>query len=256
MSARIIRTVMLGLMAAARATPGSRLDAQQAHPPRSVSVISGRAGELIDRRFESLADSGFSGALIVVRDDSILLEAGYGFANRERRVPFTAHTIAQVGSLTKQFTATAIADLMQRHTLHPTDSLGGLFPDIPAQARGITLHMLLTHTSGLADDCGGDFARRSREELLSTCLAQPLLHSPGTTYAYSNLGYNVLAAVLEKATGQSLEAYLHDRFFAPLHLDDIGYAFPGADPDTFAIGYGAAGPQKNIGERIKALGKD
>lgn len=97
-------------------------------------------GRAVHERMLSLADSGFSGAVIVERNDTLLLAAGYGLANRERKIPFSPSTIAQVGSITKQFTATAIADLVQRGRLRYTDSLATLFPDLAAGGPGVHLY--------------------------------------------------------------------------------------------------------------------
>jgi CubicO group peptidase (beta-lactamase class C family) len=166
----------------------------------------------------------------------LLLEAGYGMANRKRRIPFTSSTIAQIGSLTKQFTATAILDLVDRKRLRMSDSLGGIFAHVAGQARGITIEMLLMHTSGLAGTCGMDFQPFSKRELLSTCLSRPLIHTPGQVFKYSNLGYSVLGAVVEQLSGAPLESYLKTRFFSPLHIARIGYHFPALPRDSFAVG--------------------
>jgi CubicO group peptidase (beta-lactamase class C family) len=223
-----------------------------AQPVSRVERVVGD-GRAVHQRMLSLADSGFSGAVIVERNDTLLLAAGYGLANRERKIPFSPSTIAQVGSITKQFTATAIADLAGHGRLRYGDSLATVFPDVPAQARGITIDQLLSHTSGLPDDCGGDFMRVTKAELLHRCLEQRLVHAPGGAFAYSNLGYSVLGAVVEQVAGVRLETYLRDHFFAPLGLVRTGYFLPGVDADSFAVGYGMGGAQANIQVRMLAL---
>lgn len=224
---------------------------------QSIQTNTGATGAALDRRMRTMADNGWSGAVVVARNDSVLLEAGYGMADRERKIPFSATTVAQVGSLTKQFTATAIVDLMQHGRLRADDSISNILPGVPANARGITVHMLLTHTSGLPDDCGQDFDKLSKRDLITRCLAMPLANPPGTRYMYSNMGYSVLAAVVEQVSGEPLQRFLDAHFFAPLRLEHVGYYLSGAHRDTFAIGYPMSGtPQRPIHERIAALGND
>ncbi|HEY4138926.1 MAG TPA: serine hydrolase domain-containing protein [Casimicrobiaceae bacterium] len=228
--------------------------AQQGHV-HHVSAVAG-VGHLIDDRLLALTDSGLSGAVIVARGDTVLLAAGYGFANRDKKTPFTANTIAQVGSLTKQFTATAVVDLIRRGRLRASDSLGKIFPDVAANARRLTIDQLLTHTAGLRDDCGNDFDRISRSDLLTRCLAMPLINEPGTRVVYANMGFSVLGAVAEQTSGERLEDYLHDHFFGPLGLRTIAYAYHGVPSDSFAVGYDHGAPQPNIATSIAALGDD
>jgi CubicO group peptidase (beta-lactamase class C family) len=212
----------------------------------------------LDARMRQLADSGWSGAIVVARNDTVLLESGYGLANRDQKIPFTANTIAQVGSLTKQFTATAIAQLMHERRLTARDSIATFFKDVPIQARGLTVEMLLTHTAGLPDDCGGgDFTRISKHDLLTRCLALPFISAPGTTYRYSNLGYSVLGAIVEHVSGKQIERYLREDLFAPLGIGGIAYSFPGVPLDRFATGYttmGMAQPPMHV--RLSELNGD
>lgn len=219
---------------------------------QGVSHVQG-AGAKVHAELLALVDSGFSGAVLVERHDTLLLEAGYGFANRERRIPFTPFTIAQIGSLTKQFTAAAIVDLAQRGQLRFDDSLARFVPDVPAQARAITIGQLLSHTSGLAKGCGDDFERRSRTELLHRCLDRPLLAPPGEQFAYSNLGFSVLGAIVEQVTGTPLERYLGEHFLSPLGMTRTGYFGPGVSSDSFALGYLDGTSQGNILARILPL---
>lgn len=233
-----------------------RADGQGTPPMASVDSMNGVVGRALHARMLTLADSGWSGAVIVVRGDSVLLQAGYGMANRERRIPFTAATIAQVGSLTKQFTATAVVDLVRRGQLRLSDSLGALFDGVPTPARGITVDMLLSHRAGLPQDCARDFSPLSKNDLIRVCLAKPLTGVPGKSFSYSNLGYSILGAIIEKTTGETQEAYLQQHLLGPLHLDDIGYQLPHVPAERLALGYGGSVVQPNIRERIARLGAD
>jgi CubicO group peptidase (beta-lactamase class C family) len=242
----------LAMLASASGVPVVR--AQHATPVTSVKTIEGATGRALHARMMILADSGWSGAVVVERRDTVLLAAGYGLANRAQRIPFTTATVAQVGSLTKQFTAAMLADLVQRGKLRYTDSLGQVFSGLPAQARGLTIAMLLTHTAGLADACGQDFAPLTRDSLLHSCLARPFAHPPGSTFQYSNMGYSVLGAVAEQVSGESLESYLEQHFFAPLHLSATGYQLAAIDPTRLALGYNRNVANANIRDQLATLG--
>lgn len=196
---------------------------------------------------------GFGGAVVIEREGAILLEAGYGLADRERGIPFTPQTIAQVGSLTKQFTAMAVLDLWRRGRLELDDPVSRHLPEASDPLAGRTIHQLLTHTAGLPEYCGPDFQRTTMDDLLG-CLEAEGAVSPAGPVSYSNPGYSVLGAVVESASGMGLEAYLRARFFGPLGMDRTGYHFP-TKPDTaFALGYGPGGVQRPISERIEPMG--
>jgi CubicO group peptidase (beta-lactamase class C family) len=191
----------------------------------AVTVRGGRA-ERIHAELGELTRSGFGGAVIAAIGGEIVLEAGYGFANRELGVPFTSRTTAQIGSLTKQFTAMAIIDLALDGRIRFDAPVGDYLPDAAEPARAVTIHQLLTHTSGMSEYCGPDLAPLTRLELQRRCMARPLLFEPGTEYAYSNPGYSVLAAVVEVVTGRELGEYWRTEIFEPNGLFDTGFPPP------------------------------
>lgn len=221
-------------------------------PPVHVDVKTGPAAEAIHANLAGRVAEGFGGAILVEKDGAVVLRAGYGWADRERRTPFTTSTIAQVGSLTKQFTATAIVDLSLQGKLAFSDPLKRHLEGVPAPAAGITIHQLLTHTAGLRTDCGLDFEKVTRSELVTRCLAQ--VDRPPGKFAYSNLGYSVLAAVVEVVSGKPLEDYLAERFLRPLGMTRTGYFFEDSLRGSLASGYTADGPKPPISERLRPLG--
>lgn len=225
-----------------------------AEPPEPihVEVNQGPVASAIHAAIAQRVGIDFRGAIIVEMDGAVVLKAGYGWANRERRVGFTTSTIAQVGSLTKQFTATAAVDLALQQKLRLSDPLPKYLKDVPAKAASITVHQLLTHTAGLPDNCGGDFDRVSRKDLTHRCLAH-LDPAPSGKFAYSNLGYSLLAAVVEKASGEAIEDYLAKRFFRPLGMIRTGYFFSDFLGGSMALGYSDAGPQPPISDRLRPL---
>jgi CubicO group peptidase (beta-lactamase class C family) len=222
-----------------------------AQEPVRIDVKSGPMAEAINTDLLRRAKNGFNGAIIVEKDGKVVLKAGYGWANRTSQLPFSTSTIAQVGSLTKQFTASAIVDLSLKNKLRLTDEISKYLNDVPAPAKSITIHQLLTHTAGLVENCGQDFDRITRSEMISRCLTN--VKPPGQ-FVYSNLGYSVLAAIVESVTHQTLDKYLTEHFFKPLKMGSTGYFFPDSLRGRMAVGYTAMGTNPPISDRLKSMG--
>lgn len=213
-------------------------------------------GEAIDAILNEAAADGAGFAVIVERDGEIILDKGYGLANREQDRSFTTDTIAQIGSLTKQFTATAILVLAERLQVDLQAPLETYLPNVAASSASITLHQLLTHSAGLPEYCGSDFARQTRSDLLVDCLDTELLFAPGTDNAYSNVGYSVIAAVVETVSGQTVEDFLREEVLLPNGLESTGYLYPDSMAARLAIGYLDGRDAGNISDRIRDLGDD
>jgi CubicO group peptidase (beta-lactamase class C family) len=186
------------------------------------------------------AGFGVSGSFLVAKDGEVLLHSGIGLADREKQVPAGPETVYDIGSITKQFTAAAILKLEEQGKLRVTDSIDRFFPGTPADKHGITIHHLLTHTSGLVGDFGGDYEAITRDSIIGLALASELQWAPGTRYDYSNAGYSLLGAMIEMLTGNSYERYLHDQFFAPLGMTRTGYVIPQFSAEELSVGYRAS----------------
>lgn len=220
----------------------------------AVDVVAESARPL-HRILTAAADErGFSGAVIVERAGTIVLKSGYGLADRERGIPFTARTIAQVGSLTKQFTAMAVVDLWNQGRIELTDPVSRYLPEAAPPLASRTLHQLLTHSAGLPENCGRDFQAVTIAQLLRGCLAADGAVSEPGSFSYSNVGYSLLGAVVEAVAGVDLDTHLRRRFFQPLGMERTGYRFPAPSADDFALGYTGTAPQRPIHERIATLG--
>ena len=212
---------------------GLVLGAAQAVPAQDGSFLADTRGYLT--RLEKL---GFAGVVLVARDGVPLLAQGYGLADRERGLRWTPATVSTVGSITKQFTAAAVLALEEEGRLQVTDSLPAYFPDVPADKRSITLHQLLTHSSGIGDlDGVGDWDPIGREEFVRRALAQPLHFPPDSGYEYSNANYSLLGAIVEQLTGQSWEQYARGRLFLPRGMYETGYILPQWGEGRLAQGY-------------------
>jgi CubicO group peptidase (beta-lactamase class C family) len=225
--------------------------------------ITSEAGETdsdlastIDSLLKKASSNGAGYAVIVEVDGEIILSKGYGYANRDRGTAFTPGTIAQIGSLTKQFTATAILQLAEAGDVDIAAPIKHYIPEIKAPVGDVTLHHLLTHSSGLPEYCGDDFDRLSRDEFLHDCLTLPLLFEPGSDFAYSNVGYGAIAAVLEFITKQDFEAYLEEAVLRPNGLKSTGHFFSGDSGEGLAHGYLESRDMGNIAEQIRALGNN
>lgn len=173
----------------------------------------------------------FQGTVLVARDGATVLEKGYGPASLELAVPNTPATKFLIGSVTKQFTAAAILQLQEQGKLSVQDPISRHLPAWPRETGDrITIHHLLSHTSGLPNytDDGVLMARRALEmpldDLCASFRDKPLDFEPGTSWAYSNSGYVVLGLIIEAVSGTSYEEYLREHLLGPAGMRDSGYA--------------------------------
>jgi CubicO group peptidase (beta-lactamase class C family) len=181
--------------------------------------------EKIDQYMKSGEAKGYAGTLLVAKGGKIILNKGYGLADREKNITNTPHTIFDIGSNTKQFTAAAIMKLVEQKKLSTSDQLGKFFDKLPEDKKGITVHQLLTHTSGFANGFGGDFDGTSKEQFLKKAFASELLFKD-EKFEYSNAGYSLLAAIIEKVSGLNYEVYLSENILKPAGLKQTGYLLP------------------------------
>jgi CubicO group peptidase (beta-lactamase class C family) len=184
---------------------------------------------------------GFSGTLAAARGGELVHCEGFGLADREAGASASCDTVYDLMSMTKQFTAAAILKLEMMRKLRVNDSIAAHLEGVPRDKREITIAQLLTHSSGLIDALGGDYEPLARDEMLAGAFASRLESRPGTTYAYSNLGYGVLAALVEEVSGLSYEEFLSEQLFEPSGMDSTGYVLPDWDSAQVAIEYDASG---------------
>lgn len=227
----------LGVILLALAGYARLVSAQPEAEPIANGTVKGEIATQIDRRLSELADKDFSGAVLVVQSGKVILAKGYGLADRERKVAYTTDTVFDIGSITKPFTGAAILKLEMEGKLNITDPITKYFRVVPEDKKEITLHHLLTHTAGFKDSLGEDYDKISRDDFVKMALASPLRTKPGKSYAYSNVGYSLLGAIIEQVTGASYEKYLHDRLFEPAGMAKSGYVLPKWGKDELAHGY-------------------
>jgi CubicO group peptidase (beta-lactamase class C family) len=230
----IRKAVLLSVLIAASAIAATK--------PQKPADLTAR----LDNAVRYYADDDlFSGALLVERGDALLLNKAYGFANREWRVPNTVDTRFRIGSLTKQFTAAAVLRLEEQGKLHVEDRLKQYLSDVPASWDEITLHQLLSHTSGIPNYTA---IKRSwtdpitTAEMIGVLRDKPLDFVPGSDYRYSNSNYFLLGAVIEKVSGQKYEQFVRENVFAPAGMKDSGFDHFLTVLDRRASGYNRQGP--------------
>lgn len=210
-----MRYFTLGLLAA------TMLAAAPAHaqdPARMTKVV--RAD----------ADSGqFMGAVLVAKDGKILLDQGFGSANLEWKIANDGDTKFRLGSVTKQFTAVAILLLAEQGKVSLDAPVKTYLADAPASWDKVTVRNLLTHTSGIAEFTDMEnytplkTLATTPDKLIARFRDKPLDFQPSEKYRYSNSGYVVLTAIIEKLSGQSYTEFLTANIFKPLGLADTGF---------------------------------
>ncbi len=196
-----------------------------------------RLTKKIDHYLSQGAANGFSGAVLIVKNGNIILNKGYGLANRKTQQLNTPQTVFSTGSVTKQFTATAILKLAELNKLQLTDKISTYFKGLPEDKREISIHQLLTHSAGLVDVIGGDFEEISTDEFFTKLFDTKLLYKPGTKHRYSNASYSVLARIIELVSHQEYERFLHEHLFLPAGMQQTGYLMPKWNHTSLAQGY-------------------
>lgn len=200
-------------------------------------IVQGELGKKLDKYLMRITPFGFSGALLVAKEGKIILNKGYGLAIRSDKIPNTSETVFSTGSITKQFTAAGIMKLEMQGKLKTEDPISKYFKDVPGDKRGVTIHHLLTHTAGVIEYTGRDYEEVHRDETMRKILDAPLLFEPGQRFEYSNSGYNMLAAIIEKVSGKSYEEYLSEQLFKPAGMEFTGYRIPQWDEKVVAHWY-------------------
>lgn len=194
------------------------------------------ADDLLVQRIESLVPENFSGQIVIGNTEKILYSGSFGYADRESRQWVTDETLFDIGSITKTYTATAILLLAARNKIRLNMPLSVWFDELPDNTGSVTLHQLLSHTSGLPQYSGDDDEPCDRGCFDRWLTTASLEFSPGDRFSYSNPGYSVLARIVEKVSGQSYETFVIESLAEPLVAGPIAY-LQHADSAEYAVGY-------------------
>lgn len=210
----------------------------EAAEPRSgcdSPIAQGDLARKIDEYLTRLEGVGYSGAAAVTQNGSPVLVKGYGVLDPASKTPVNLCTVFPVGSVTKPFTGSAAALLIERGVISPDDKLTKYLEGVPKDKRDITVHQILSHSSGLPGAVGADFdAKWTRDAVIEAAMKAELLFKPGTSYEYSNVGFTLAAIIMEKVTGKSYEQVLADELFKPAGMTGTGYVLPNYAPDALA----------------------
>lgn len=190
--------------------------------------------QALDKLVQAYADQGrFNGAVLVARGGAVLLRKGYGVADRHSGASFTPQTPSRLASLTKPFTAIAILQLVEQGRLRLDEFLNRYYPYYP-QAGRITLHHLLSNTSGIPDYIAmpAYTDRASQPMTLAEVMAffndLPLQFEPGREFGYSNSNWALLTGILEQVTGKPYAEVIRQQVFAPAWMSHSGYDWTGS----------------------------
>ena len=191
-----------------------------------------------------ISTSGFRGSILLAKDGKIILAKGYGLANIELDVANSPETKFRFGSITKQFTAAAILQLEERGKLKVGDKASKYIPGAPLAWSDITIHHLLTHTSGIpsyTNEAGNKAHMRDHIgaplDFIKKFQDLQLEFSPGEKFRYNNSGYFLLGVIVEQVSGLKYEDYLRVNVFEPLQMTNTGYDWSATILEGRASGY-------------------
>jgi CubicO group peptidase (beta-lactamase class C family) len=209
---------------------------------------------LADHLARLAASDLFSGSVLVAQHGIPLFSGAYGLASKGYVAPNRMDTRFNLGSMNKMFTAVAICQLAQRGKMDFNDLVGRHLPAYPnpVVAAHVTVHQLLTHTSGLGDFLGDRYAStpmwnlRHIQDFFPLFVDDPLRFDPGSRWEYSNAGFLVLGAMIESAAGQNYHDYVREQIFTPALMSGTESYEMDFDTPNLAIGY-----TKQFGERYQ-----
>ncbi len=204
-------------------------------PPRPPLVVVEDLPQLAARLDREAAAGRFMGAVLVAKGDRVLFRQVYGEANYEQDRPLKLDSRFRLASISKQFTATAILHLQDEGKLSVSDPVCKWIQPCPKAWESVRISHLLSHTSGIPDLMArpGWGMRRTTpatlDELTEDSKRFGLQFAPGTKVRYDNAGFNLAAAIVEKASGRPYDAYMRETFFGPLGMKDSGLDLGGGD---------------------------
>ncbi|MDP4223531.1 MAG: serine hydrolase [Bacteroidota bacterium] len=227
----------------------------EAQSPSPKSITS-EFDKLLSAQFKP-GETGCA-ALVAIKGE-IVYKKAFGMANLELNVPMQPDMVFRVGSITKQFTAIAILQLMEQGKLSLQDDITKFIPDYPTQAYKITIEHLLTHTSGIKSYTNvPEFQTYAKEdfkpaEVIDKFKNLPMEFAPGTKWNYNNSGYFLLGYIIEKASGKSYREYIEQNLFEPAGMTSSLYGSDTKIVKNRAYGYEPNGDRPSNAEYVSML---
>jgi CubicO group peptidase (beta-lactamase class C family) len=235
--------------------------------------LTAKCDQLLSEQFKA-GETG--GTALIAKKGQIIYKKAFGMANLELNIPMQPDNVFRIGSISKQFTAVAILQLMEQGKLGLQDDITKFIPDYPTHGHKITIEHLLTHTSGIKSYTGmKDFEAISRldkkpEELIAFFKNQPMEFAPGTKWNYNNSGYFLLGYIIEKVSGKPYPEYVEQNFFKTLGMTNSYYGsdskviknraaayskkekeFVNAEPLSMTLPYAAGSLQSTVEDLYK-----
>jgi D-alanyl-D-alanine carboxypeptidase len=211
--------------------------------PAAAAAFDVDAGlKRLETYLDKLNKAGlFNGAALIAQDGKIIWSKAWGMADREKSVPNTPQTIFRIGEMTLQFTAAAVLLLEQDGKLSVQDPICNYLDDCPEAWKDITIHHLLSHTSGIPDISTAwpgvyEMAQKGAtpQQLVALFRDRPLEFKPGARRAWSGSGFVLAGLIIERVSGQTYGDFVKQRIFEPLGMAHSGYGDP---PEGLALGY-------------------
>ena len=221
-------------------SPDTKKIGEIENPMSETEMIS-----TINRRLDQLAASGdLSGVVLLSKDDKVLIERAFGLSDREAKLPNTLDTKYHLASVGKMFTAVAIAQLVKAGKLSFDDTVAKVFPNYPNKevAGEITIRQLLTHSAGMGTFFQSPGFVKGRTYANSTAEVdvykdEKLFFKPGTSWRYSNVGYSLLGAIIERLTGKTYLEYIRENIFEPFGMSNTYNNSPGRPAPNSSVFY-------------------
>jgi CubicO group peptidase (beta-lactamase class C family) len=207
---------------------------------RDESTVLASCATLMNERAQADA---FSGAVLIAHNGTPLMERSYGYAYKGNGIRNHVDTLFNIGSMTKMFTGVSIVQLAEQGRLSFDDVVSQFLPEFPREVGDrVTIHHLLTHTSGMGSFWNASFeaartSLRSVSDYMRLFVDAPLAFDPGERFGYSNAGYVVLGAIIERVSGMSYDAYVSEHLFGRAGMIDSGAQELDEDVPNRAVGY-------------------
>src|SRR6185369_11560410 len=226
----VVFSTLLAASLAVRAQTGAGLD------PKVQAAVDAAAADVL------AASKVPSASIAIVANGRLAYAKAYGDARVDPRTPATVEMRYSIGSVSKQFTATAMLMLAEEGKLSLDDPVARFLPDL-TRAKDVRIRQLLSHTSGYSDYWPQDYVPpfmlrpATSESILGRWARQPLDFEPGTKYQYSNTGYVAAGMIVEKASGTPLLDFLKKRIFVPLGMQSVADVDRGRLTESDPVGY-------------------
>lgn len=206
-------------------------------PVAAQQLDTHRIAQRIENYLAAMEKAGFYGSVLVECEGKKIVAKGYGYRNIEKNLKNQPTTIFNINSVTKQFTAAAILKLEMQGKLSTTDKISRYFSNVPLDKANITVHDLLRNRSGLVSNVGANFEKISKTDFIKRVFDTKLLFEPGVQFSYSNIGYSLLAIIIEERSGMRYEDYLYQNLLKTAEMHQTGFTRPDFEPNNVAIGY-------------------